>query len=547
MTQTQPEPIRRQQGILTGLARAAAARNQASAAADARLKAALAEAEARHLEAQQQLTERSNEAVRRVKQDLEARRAKLQTDFDSTHAPLEQEYRNQQGRIEQLYRRDKGKGKKKFQEARWETTTVFDATRHKPKREFLEAEAQVAVRAQRLEQIAVDAKQYLADCRLLREPEIDPEGTPPEENEEPIRVFIDKLAQVENRLLALKSARLPRFCRNGGFLWLFVGAWILLAAPSGLITQWHTSWLIISASGAVVLGSIASIYIYLRARAQVKQLFDPLCQGLVDAELARERWKTQALAKMQADQTANKQKYDNDLKRAGEDYQRIKDDAGYERSQRTREIEEKFPPRLAELRKTFDQALAALDADRRRMTGEFQTQRAAQVAQVEEAHRQAVAEAESQHQGDWERLAEDWRRHVGEIFAAAGELNSRLSEQFPDWNAADMSEWRPAPHVSPVIPIGHFNVDLNQIPGVMAEDPRLAIEGPCTIKLPAMLSFPDRASLVLKVVGAGRKAGVDSLQSVMLRFLSAVPPGKMRFTIIDPVGLGQNFAGFMHL
>ncbi len=33
----------------------------------------------------------------------------------------------------------------------------------------------------------------------------------------------------------------------------------------------------------------------------------------------------------------------------------------------------------------------------------------------------------------------------------------------------------------------------------------------------------------------------------MLRFLSALPPGKVRFTIIDPVGLGDNFSAFMHL
>ena len=29
--------------------------------------------------------------------------------------------------------------------------------------------------------------------------------------------------------------------------------------------------------------------------------------------------------------------------------------------------------------------------------------------------------------------------------------------------------------------------------------------------------------------------------------LTTVPPGKVRFTIIDPVGLGENFAAFMHL
>ncbi len=33
----------------------------------------------------------------------------------------------------------------------------------------------------------------------------------------------------------------------------------------------------------------------------------------------------------------------------------------------------------------------------------------------------------------------------------------------------------------------------------------------------------------------------------MLRYLTSVPAGKVRFTIIDPVGLGENFAAFMHL
>src|SRR5436190_8858248 len=33
----------------------------------------------------------------------------------------------------------------------------------------------------------------------------------------------------------------------------------------------------------------------------------------------------------------------------------------------------------------------------------------------------------------------------------------------------------------------------------------------------------------------------------MLRYLTSIPAGKVRFTIIDPVGLGENFAAFMHL
>ena len=65
--------------------------------------------------------------------------------------------------------------------------------------------------------------------------------------------------------------------------------------------------------------------------------------------------------------------------------------------------------------------------------------------------------------------------------------------------------------------------------------------------MPAFLSFPDRCSLLLKASEEGRALAVTTLQTIMLRLLTALPAGKARFTIIDPVGLGQNFSAFMHL
>ena len=53
--------------------------------------------------------------------------------------------------------------------------------------------------------------------------------------------------------------------------------------------------------------------------------------------------------------------------------------------------------------------------------------------------------------------------------------------------------------------------------------------------------------MLIKAADAGKAEAVTLLQALMLRFLTSVPPGKVRFTIIDPVGLGENFAAFMHL
>src|SRR6476620_7775622 len=62
-----------------------------------------------------------------------------------------------------------------------------------------------------------------------------------------------------------------------------------------------------------------------------------------------------------------------------------------------------------------------------------------------------------------------------------------------------------------------------------------------------MLAFPRQSSLLINTDHAGRADAIRVMQMVMARLLTGLPPGRANFTIIDPVGLGQSFAGFMHL
>jgi hypothetical protein len=61
------------------------------------------------------------------------------------------------------------------------------------------------------------------------------------------------------------------------------------------------------------------------------------------------------------------------------------------------------------------------------------------------------------------------------------------------------------------------------------------------------MTLDENPVLLLNTEEEGRREAVDVLQLMMLRLLTAMPPGKVRFTILDPVGLGENFASFMHL
>ncbi|RYD33436.1 MAG: ATP-binding protein, partial [Verrucomicrobiaceae bacterium] len=67
------------------------------------------------------------------------------------------------------------------------------------------------------------------------------------------------------------------------------------------------------------------------------------------------------------------------------------------------------------------------------------------------------------------------------------------------------------------------------------------------LRLPLSLVFPLQGSLILRTPGPARGEAADMLNLTILRLLASFPPGKASFTILDPVGLGQNFAGLMNL
>lgn len=67
------------------------------------------------------------------------------------------------------------------------------------------------------------------------------------------------------------------------------------------------------------------------------------------------------------------------------------------------------------------------------------------------------------------------------------------------------------------------------------------------LEAPAVLSFPDETSLVVEHDAAGREIAISFLRRQMLKLLTTIPAGRIRLTLIDPIGLGQSFAAMMHL
>ena len=88
-----------------------------------------------------------------------------------------------------------------------------------------------------------------------------------------------------------------------------------------------------------------------------------------------------------------------------------------------------------------------------------------------------------------------------------------------------------------------MTVDLTQLTQTLPK--RLQLPQP--FHVPALLTLPQRGSLFIESDQTGRIAVADLAKLVMARLLTQIPAGRAKFTIFDPAGLGQNFAGFMHL
>ncbi len=188
----------------------------------------------------------------------------------------------------------------------------------------------------------------------------------------------------------------------------------------------------------------------------------------------------------------------------------------------------------------------AVEAYRRRKA-EIQVQSDRNFAKLEENYRTLKEQVRTRYDTRWTTLAARWREGMARVSSELGAVSRAVGEIGPSW---DDSSWpdRPLPRrVPPVIRMGTAAVDLAALPGGISSEPRLMDGIARKFELPALRPFPGAANLLIETPNESRNAAIEVLQASMFRLLTSLPPGMVRFTIIDPIGIGRNFGAFMHL
>ncbi len=375
-------------------------------------------------------------------------------------------------------------------------------------------------------------------------------ATPPPEpaiEEDPNVTLQNITARIDEELIALETLKLPKFLRTDVFIWPFLILGGLVAAGLGLgMSVGWTPAAIAGVVTAVVAGIGARIGLVSIARPAVAGHAAALRKALADGEQLLESNKDWVKNKFEGKIKELEKKRETTVREAEQTMARRFAEFQERHQVQTKEADTTFPAKLDQIRVRRDEGLKKAEEHYPPRITALKEKYESDRRQIDEDYRQTKENTQKQYVIAWNTLIKNWTDGMGRVNQIVEDVREEGERRFLDWTQPELDGWKPPTEVPPGMRFGAFDVDLDHFPNGIPRDPRLK-SVPTHFQLPALLPFPIQGSLLIKAADQGKDAAITLLQSLMLRYLTSIPAGKVRFTIVDPVGLGENFAAFMHL
>lgn len=350
----------------------------------------------------------------------------------------------------------------------------------------------------------------------------------------------EQLPVLKNQLSGFRELFLPRL-----FSWLppyiFIPALLLICVTTAIFFH---SWVGAGAVPAAVL-TAAILLLHRRGGHGSQKNASEVAQTLV--EIRNLLYASAAALRNAHDATRNRIQKDYDLlcdevntqwARAGEIEQTF--------AVNIREKIERQAPRLLEKNEQlFRPKVRKNEAEQTACLAELDLRAEAWKRQISTSHTEETRALSAEEEIRWKELVQAWTNAMTPLYQALSSMNALLGKYAPPWDLHFVESWTPPTDFPPGAKFATLQFELS---GTLApKDPRLSLPGPAQVWVPLALSFPAEGALLFETSGSEIPTVIATLNDIILRLLSTTAPGKLAFTILDPVGLGQNFAGLMHL
>jgi energy-coupling factor transporter ATP-binding protein EcfA2 len=517
---------------------------------------------------------RANEyegARRELQAEYDRKCSEAGTHFQAHYSAASEEYDEALRAINGQYEKDMAAATEKYDETKWMVVSYFDENAGgSPKQQFEQFEhnvlntgEHVEVVTQELDELNEATVELLRKRRMWTGPELPQPQKPTGSSESLIEQFESSSERFRGFAAQIKHARLPLlfagFVPAVLFLLLAVGVtglgfavvdpnWLDLKDPP------QHEWLgLLSLAGTLIAAMVTGIFFGVM-RGKMESLYEQAAESLVAARTAGAVWKRvteRELTKRRAEfddwygKLVNER--DSRLAKNQEKFDRLKNEYTNRRAQALNQTNERYPAMMSSLTKQRDDALNVAHGEYPGRLDRLKDRLEWDLKRQDEQRQANLTAINQQFASDWGLMSRNWTAAVEQTRVAAEQMGADAADVSQAWAELAFGTWNPPSTIPPGVKLGEFRLSLDDIEYGQPEDARL--QPPVSeFPIPAMLPFPDQTSLLIRASGSeGRQAAVNVLRVAMLRLLTSLPPGKVRFTIIDPIGLGENFSAFMHL
>jgi S-DNA-T family DNA segregation ATPase FtsK/SpoIIIE len=507
------------------------------------------------------------ETYQREKRETSQKYESIQRDtasrYDADHTAAQREYDAILKVIDKHFTRDMLATERRRDESSWEAKTIYDVTKDRPKQELEEVVTRLGKlrsvldekwnEVQQTHENTADLLRDRGQYRVIQRPAA---REPQTGEDEPLGRLTEAAALAGRQYEQLRDQTIVHLFTGARPLGVLAVIWLVMILPALAVTemQWGSwQWIALSAGSAVaILGGLYA-WLFPMARRRSMQGYLDLLQILVDAEAAHATGLKWVAAEHQRRQEIMRQqeaaaivRRDEEIAVAEQSCRERVDEITAQRDSDLRLAREKYDPLLAEITEIRDHALRDAQQTYPARLTRLDEAKIRDLDMLEAGDASEHEDCEAFQRDGRAETADTWHRGWNDVVEAADELCRVSDALFPSWSELADRGWTSPEDVPPAIRFGQYRMHLAHLPQGLPEEKHLQPER-TSFSVPALLPFPDSPSLLLRTDGEGRDKALELLQAVSLRLLTSLPAGKVRFTIFDPVGLGDNFSAFMHL
>jgi len=540
-----PITLQQQRGALARLAALFAKRGEREANLRSR-ETELAAATRQQFEeqeslAQHQFAARQTLLERKYKDSREA----IFRQYELAGFKLAQEEEQFVAQAEQEHAEQREAGKALCQHQCQKIQHTYKTESQKPRAEYVKFKQHADAKAAEIRSLLAQAQKIVRRrCEWPQEPAPPSPPLPGHSSQQYVERYTAAMQRAYQQVYALQNLRSARFLEDGWPVLVFLFAIPVLAYPAWLLLHAYGWAIAADLAGALLLALAGRQIARPIARRQTLRLVPELQTATAQAQ-------GELAAAVQAAHEEGERKHEElseqrhcDIDAAKAEWKQTRRGLKAEHAARALRTGATFAARREAIEEKYERQFQQLEEQHPPQVARVQQEFAAQVAERVEQLRQRQAADAAKLANEWSVLAERWSAGLGEVLADMAEMSAACEARFPPWSRTEIASAKA--DEATALRFGRCELRLDELSGGMPAAEKLQ-SPPRAVELPAVLSYPDCPSLLLKSEGAGRDAAAAALQNVMLRLLTTFPPGKVRFTIIDPVGLGQNFSAFMHL